>query len=79
MVNGQNHIDTILPSMAKPILENRPNVKTILPNKQIETGNAYFHGVKLTTALSWKVKGIFNGLTLPKINKNSTSIKKSRP
>ena len=79
ITSGKNHMDTILPSIAKPSLENNMKVKTILPTKHIETGTAYFHGVKSTTDLSLKTKGSFNGFTFPKTNKNNVSNKKSNP
>ena len=79
ITRGKNHIDMILPSIAKPISENKAKVKIIPPTKQIETGTAYFQGVKSTTALFSKTKGSFRGLTFPKINKNIVSIKNSKP
>ncbi len=72
-------MDTILPSTAKPILENKAKVETMLLTKQIETGSAYFHGVSFTTDLFLKTNGFFNGLTFPIINRNITSTKKSPP
>lgn len=78
-VKGQNQMDTMPSSIAKPILENKVKVKIIVLTKQIETGVAYFHGVRSTLDLFIKTKGCFSGLNLPITNKNIISARKSAP
>src|SRR5699024_7521032 len=78
-VKGQNQMDTMPSSIAKPISEIKVKVKIILINNQIETGVAYIYDIRSTLYLFIKTKGFFSGLNLPITNKNIISARKSAP